>query len=155
MAKTYIKPSPISLTIQKEELLYKYPSLIERIIIKDGCLSCIMKLRPSINSREYLIKIVQKIKKRPQVWMLSPEIELYEGNRPHHIYGVDKNGHTELCVYYPEYKEWDENTMFIADTIVPWTVTWLNTYEYWLVTGIWEYAESPHGIKRKDMIRGK
>lgn len=153
MGKIYIKPTPISLTLQKEELLHRYPDLIERIVIKDGCLTCIMRLRPSCWSCEYRIEIAQKIKKQPRVWLMSPRIELYNGKKPHHIYSIDERGYARLCVYYPEYKEWDENTMYLADTFVPWTVTWLNTYEYWLVTGKWEYAESPRGIKKKDIIR--
>lgn len=153
MGKTYIKPTPISLTLQKEELRRRYPDLIERIVIKDGCLTCIMKLRPSSWSCDYRIEIAQKIKQQPRVWMMSPQIELYNGKKPHHIYGIDERGYARLCVYYPEYKEWDENTMYLADTFVPWTATWLNTYEYWLVTGVWEYAESPRGIKKKDIAK--
>ena len=41
--------------------------------------------------------------------------------------------------------------MDIALSFVPWIVTWLNTYEYWLITGEWSYDESPRTISRKDL----
>ena len=37
--------------------------------------------------------------------------------------------------------------MYIAATIVPWTVEWLAAYEGWRATGTW-YAGGPHTTKR-------
>ena len=53
----------------------------------------------------------------------------------------------ELYVYCPYYDNWNDN-MFLSDVFVPWILTWLNTYEFWLVTGTWNYDEI-HPKKRK------
>lgn len=66
---------------------------------------------------------------------------MVDGKLPHHIYGVDKFGHYRLCVYDPKRKEWNQQ-MFIAESFVPWVCTWLNTYEYWVITGVWHYDEA-------------
>jgi len=39
--------------------------------------------------------------------------------------------------------------MYIADTIVPWTVEWLAAYEGWRATGTW-YAGG-HGTERENL----
>ena len=39
-----------------------------------------------------------------------------------------------LCLYDPAQREWSPN-MFIADTIIPWTIKWLLFFEDWLGTG--------------------
>ena len=50
---------------------------------------------------------------------------------------IDKNKQiVRLCLYYPKYGEW-KNYMYIADTIIPWTIEWLYYYEMWRITGEW------------------
>lgn len=44
--------------------------------------------------------------------------------------------------------EW-RPTMYIADTIVPWTIEWLAAYEAWRATGMW-YAGG-HNTEREKM----
>ena len=147
MGKKFQPHKPVSLVLQKEELERKYPKLIEKIEVKLSQLTCIMWLKPSEHSERYKIRIEYKLRKRPKAWMIEPELQKFDGKKPHHIYGCDREGHPELCVYYPRYHEWDENRMFLADTFVPWIVTWLNTYEYWVLTGKWCYEESPRKVK--------
>lgn len=48
-----------------------------------------------------------------------------------------------LCLHVAG--EWSP-TMFIADTIVPWTVEWLVAYECWRATGLW--SAGGHGTER-------
>ena len=54
------------------------------------------------------------------------------------IYGVDEYGHPKLCVFHPS--EWN-SSMYLAESFIPWIVTWLNTYEYWQLTGEWFFDE--------------
>jgi hypothetical protein len=49
-----------------------------------------------------------------------------------------------LCLHRPE--EWAP-TLYIAETIVPWTVEWLAAYEGWKATGRW-YAGG-HATERE------
>ena len=106
--------------------------------IRNNQLRCIMTLRPSEESCEYLVKIVLHKGYKPSVWLMEPSLQLVNDKLPHHIYGFDGAGKPKLCVYHPS--EWNDR-MFIAESFVPWVITWLNTYEYWVLTGKWHYDE--------------
>lgn len=104
-------------------------------------LVCVLDIQPSPESQIYRVRITYKISDgAPKAWLIKPDMQKYNGKYPHHKYGKDENGNYQLCVYYPKYKEWNQQ-MYIADTFIPWVCTWLNTYEYWLVTGEWHYDE--------------
>lgn len=150
MAK-YNSLNPISLSLQACALKTTFKDLIEKYDIKSGTLSCVMRITLSENSDTYRVLIKYKISSRrgetfPQVWLIDPQIKTKNGKLPKHLYlsKTDSMGHVCLCLFYPGYKEWNRN-MLIANTFVPWISAWLNTYEYWLITGEWQYAESPHG----------
>lgn len=55
-----------------------------------------------------------------------------------------------LCLH--TMSEWT-SAMYIADTIVPWTVEWLAAYEGWRATGTW-YAGG-HGSEREDLPQSR
>lgn len=140
--KRYPKLKPISLTQQYYALRRYYPCLIDKIDIKSSKLTCVIRLQPSKNSTIYTVKIVYKLTDfSPRAWLISPELQKYDDEYPHHTFGQDSHGYYELCVYYPKFKEWNRQ-MFIADSYVPWICTWLNAYEYWLITGEWHYDEA-------------
>ena len=88
---------------------------------------------------------------RPRAVLLSPNLEKRDGAYPHHIYGVDKAGHAILCVYCPDKGEWSSD-MPIAKSFIPWVSTWLNTYEYWLITGEWHYDEIINHTDIKEQV---
>lgn len=152
MAKKYLRSKPYSLVVQEEELKKTYYALITSIHINRSHLYCTMKLRPSKGSIVYTIRIEYSIGNAPKVWLIAPEMERVDGKLPHHIYKADKDreGHQRLCVYYPRFYEWDGRCMLLSETFVPWIITWLNTYEYWQVTGEWVYAESPKKIRKDE-----
>ena len=58
------------------------------------------------------------------------------GRRLPHVY---RNHHDPdlpaLCVYDPEADEWDPS-MFLVDTIIPWTSDWLFFFEGWEIDGV-------------------
>ena len=149
MAK-YPKMPPLSLMQQMYGLQSTYRN-IEFCGISLGVLTCIMQITPSENSGNYRVRIKYKLSLKngeyyPRVWLLDPPMQKREGKYPSHIYvtRADAAGHQCLCLFYPGYNEWNRNTL-ISSTIVPWISAWLNTYEYWLITGEWQYPESPHG----------
>ena len=102
--------------------------------------SCIMNIMPSENSDTYKVEISYKCGYYPKVKLLSHKIEERNGKLPHHIYGFDKNGHALLCVFHQESGEWNKD-MLISKSFIPWVSTWLNAYEFWLITGEWHYDE--------------
>lgn len=137
-----MKSQSIPLVQQELKIRNLYGDLIESIHIVKSELICIMNLQPSEHSDMYKVKIAYKISDvSPKVWLLSPELQKVDGKAPHHVYGKDKNGHHQLCVYHPRRKEWNQQ-MFIAESFIPWVCTWLNTYEYWVITGEWHYDEA-------------
>ena len=143
MAYRFLKPKIPTLIQQRISLEQTYSGLIDSCDIFCGELRCMMHLQPSMESETYLVKITYKYTDRfPKVWLLHPKVEKVNGKYPHHIYEWDNKGNPRLCVYYPGYKEWNPN-MDIARSFIPWIVTWLNTYEYWIITGQWIYDESP------------
>ena len=113
---------------------------IENYAIHRNRFEIVMNIMPSDNSSTYKVKLICQQGRSPMVILLSPLLEQKDGRYPHHIYKIYKSGQAKLCVYYPGNNEWDNN-MSIATTFIPWISTWLNAYEYWLITGEWHYDE--------------
>ena len=135
------KYEPIGLPLQKFYLEQLYSDLIESCTIKKRTLKCDINLQPSGESNVYRIRIMYRLKDySPKAWLLSPALEIRNGEYPHHLYEPDREGHPQLCVFDPGADEWNWQ-MSIATSFIPWIVSWLNTYEYWLITGEWHYAE--------------
>lgn len=140
--KRYLKAQPLTVVHQAIRIYQLYYNLVETINIANSELICVINLQPSRHSDIYKIKIKYKVSdKAPKAWLISPDLKKYEGKLPHHTYGKDDYGHYQLCVYYPKDKNWNQQ-MFIADSFIPWICTWLNAYEYWLITGEWHYEEA-------------
>lgn len=138
-----MRNKPLSLIQQRIAIQQNYSGVIESISTEKNTLHCVLKLQPSMESCMYQVRIAYKLSDGfPKVWLLSPELQKVNGRYPHHIYGFDEMHHPRLCVYYPGYREWN-NAMSIAETFIPWIITWLSTYEYWQITGAWFYDESP------------
>lgn len=133
------------------EIKKLYSNIESAVLTKDN-FTVIMNITPSENSQTYKVEITYRYGYRPRAILLSPELQQKDGKYPHHIYGVDKNGQAKLCVYCPHLGEWDED-MSIATSFIPWVSTWLNTYEYWLITGEWHYDEIVgHGDLSKEGV---
>ena len=96
-------------------------------------------ITPTEDSETYTIDIKYKLGFRPRVLLINPTLKTFNDKKPHHLYG-EEHGFPLLCLYYPEYEEWNK-FCYIADTIVPWVSTWLFAYEYWLITGEWHFSE--------------
>jgi len=149
MGHKFSKATPIGLPVQLMQLKQTYSDLIIESGIKGSMLSCTMLLTPSFESETYKVLITYKLSNfSPCSWLIEPKIELHENKLPKHLYGFDAKGHPRLCVYNPKANEWTRQ-MLIATSYVPWIITWLNTYEYWLITGEWNYPAVSHG-KKKD-----
>lgn len=124
-----------------------YSNIESSSITKNG-FTCIMNITPSENSDTYKVEISYQHGYYPKAKLLSHKLEKRNGNYPHHIFGMDKNGCARLCVFHQDSKEWNSD-MLISKSFIPWVSTWLNTYEYWLITGEWHYAEIINGKDKK------
>lgn len=102
-------------------------------------------LRPTPASRKYRVRISFANNTRPDVHVLAPDLFALAGGRPlPHIF-IPKQHPASLCLYRGKYGDWTRS-MYVCDTIVPWTAEWLLNYELWLATGEWlGGGEHPQG----------
>jgi hypothetical protein len=128
-----IRKQEISLVVQEYKLKKYFPD--SKSFIRNDELVWKGYLQPSELSQKYLIKIVYRRERHPDVYVLEPKpLTLAEEKTSlEHVYDTKKQ---HICIYYKRAKEWDE-TKFIADIIVPWVSEWLLHYEYWVTTGSW------------------
>jgi hypothetical protein len=75
------------------------------------------------------------------VTLLAPELELTSPfapgePTPHLYWNLDAPTRSVLCLFDPATDEWSRD-MALADTIIPWTIDWLASYEGWRATGVW------------------
>ena len=143
MAK-YQKIKGLTIAQQKAGILYTYGKLVSFMSKNRETVDCLIKLQPSEESRVYTVRIRYNGYGFPHAWMIEPDLEQYDGLDPHHIYGKDKNGHPELCVYHPGEDNWNSQKS-LASVFIPWVITWIHTYEIWLITGMWLYPEAGDG----------
>jgi hypothetical protein len=74
------------------------------------------RVRPSLLSRAYLIRIELNRDSVPRAFVLEPDLEaLADGRRLPHVY----RGPLRLCLYLPKSGEW-LGSMRIDQTFVPW-----------------------------------
>lgn len=156
MAKRYPKAKTVSpfvqLVTQYARIKSTYTNIKSAQMNKHSrSFEIVMDITPSENSNTYEVKISYEIGKKPQAILLSPALKEYDGKMPHHIYGFDKNGHAILCVYCPYKGEWT-SSMPIAESFIPWVSTWLNTYEYWLITGEWKTTTKLNVVHQKNEV---
>jgi hypothetical protein len=89
-------------------------------------------------ARHYTVRITYAVGRFPRVVVVDPPLVPDKDGRLPHLY---REG--SLCLH--EAHEWDES-MFIVDSIIPWTAEWLAHYELWKWSGEWygdgEGAES-------------
>ncbi len=118
----------------------------EKSYLRGNALHALIRLQPNVLSEVYKVKLVYKVCKKNhhkylRVHVLSPDLVLHEeAEVPQHVY----NNNGRLCLYFPKANEWDA-TMKIADYIIPWISEWIYFHENWVVTGVWEGGEAPHG----------
>jgi hypothetical protein len=90
--------------------------------------------QPTPISRQYLIEISYRHYKRPNVYVIEPDLlALTDGRKLPHVYQQDP---PDLCLYMPNTGEWSPEK-WISKTIVPWSFVWLYYYENWLATDHW------------------
>lgn len=75
------------------------------------------------------------------VTLISPELQLSTDKAPGeeipHLYRNESNLRmSRLCLFDPATTEWAPGNV-LAETIIPWTIDWLASYEGWRATGEW------------------
>jgi hypothetical protein len=123
----------LNLAVQDLNLRHRFPRFtVER---SNGVWTWRGNLQPRPSSPVYQVSIRCRHGGVPIVRVLSPALA---PNAPH-LYRGGK-----LCLYWPEEWRWYGDEL-IAETILPWTASWLFYYELWLDTGKW-LGPSSHAI---------
>ncbi len=103
---------------------------------------------PTPLSGNYKLKLHYKKKVGVALYVLEPKLMLAPGWKVlPHVYSTPKQ---ELCLYYPEAREWNPG-LFYVHTIIPWACEWLYHYEIWAGTGAWHGG----GIEHNEEADGK
>ena len=89
-------------------------------------------LQPATACETYRVHLSYRLGWHPQVTIRAPELEPNEHGILPHFYPDSGT----LCLYDPMSDEWTSKRV-LADTILPWTATWLINYEIWTVTRVW------------------
>jgi hypothetical protein len=130
-SRFYPKIAPLAVRAQIARMHILYPGL-QRVSWKLGVVVWEGSLMPTDVSAMYRVSISYRLRDAPKVFVATPQLRRnWNGQKIPHRYADGS-----LCLYYPEYGEWT-SSMFIAETIVPWTALWLYHYEVWHSTGEW------------------
>ena len=88
------------------------------------------KLQPGDMTATYTVRISYSPGQRPLVDVLDPKlVSREEGGSVPHTFRPGR-----ICLHLRD--EWD-STMYLHETIVPWSSLWLYYYEMWHATGEW------------------
>jgi len=93
------------------------------------------ELTPTPLSRAYCVEIELRQCNRPKVFVRTPcLLDLANGRKIPHLYCQNP---AELCLYYPEFKQWTHSHS-LARTVIPWSSLWLYYFEDWMIDGEWK-----------------
>ena len=147
MEKNRFKIKHIPLSIQGRNLKNLFPK--SYLSIHRNCLTWDANFTPTHLSETYRIQLKYKLKSRPDVFVISPELVIPEGEKLPHIFPSDNS----LCLYYPGIGEWSGDKL-LSNTIVPWISDWLLHYEIWLSCEEWcGGGRHPSSRKEKEQFK--
>lgn len=89
------------------------------------------RVRPTISSLDYFVRIEYDGRLAPKVWVDEPQLVPRDGeDKIPHMYNQER-----VCAFMPPV-DWSA-AMYIADYVVPRISQWLLFYELWHTTGEW------------------
>jgi hypothetical protein len=124
----------LSLAQQALALRRAFPQV--KVLMRGTVLTWTGPISPTPLSRCYTVRVTYRAGEHPRVAVIDPPLQPDENGHLPHFY---RDG--SICLYAAG--EWDAS-MFIADTILPWTAEWLAHYELWKRSGRW-HGDDPVG----------
>jgi hypothetical protein len=132
MGSKYLKLKKLTVSQQAYILSSMYPGSYCKF--HKNKLDWIGIIVPTPLSGLYTVNVIYRQGYNPRTYVQDPQLSLLPGKKLPHVYSQIEQ---RLCLYYPSKRpQWDES-MHIAETIVPWASEWLLFYELWLATGEW------------------
>lgn len=157
MAKPHKPLKPRSAQVQVKRMEQRWPDLKPRMIEKNDAIAWLGPLRGF--QMKYQVAIIWEWINPaavPLVHVLDPPLSPKAGtdfiDLPHLNYDHHQPEDSALCLFDPDAGEWN-NTMLIADRIVPWASEWLHYYEIWHLTGVWHGSNAPGPISVGEILR--
>lgn len=148
---------PRSVQVQFKRMEHRWPGLIPKLLSENRFIAWIGPLRGF--QMKYNVAVIwewQNPRATPLVHVLDPPITPRPGtdfiDLPHLNYDHQAPEDSALCLFDPDAGEWD-NTMLIADRIVPWASEWLHYYEIWHLDGVWRGSNAPGPISAGEILR--
>jgi hypothetical protein len=125
----YFDRRDLTLVQQAYYMSVDYPGFVGRMM--KNAIEWVGSVKPTPMSDTYLIRIYYKIPDRPEVIVLSPELQVASGH--HHLPHTFPPEWKRLCLHMSP----DWNSQKPVNWIVPWIALWLYFYEIWRVTSVW------------------
>ena len=124
----FFKSAALSVGQQIGRMSSAHPEL--RMMISRNCVTWRGEIQPSPISSIYAVVIEYRLRRRPKVRVIQPELQ--KGRSGNEIPHTFSDG--SVCLH--RYED-SSPMMYISDTIVPWLALWLFYYEVWQATGQW------------------
>lgn len=127
------KKRGFSAKAQLERILKDFPNaqVLKR---KGNSFEIQLKIRPTICSKTYDIKIVFERFEGVKIYVINEVLRVAENRKKlPHVYSHKQQ---RLCLYSVSKEEWTREKLIVS-TIIPWTSDWLFYYELWLPNGEW------------------
>jgi len=129
----YPKQAKLTLAQHAAGLRTMYPNAV--VSTKKGILTWRDTIQPMALARRYLVELTYQLGRKPIIRVVEPNLrDLAGGRHIEHLYSQEKQ---ELCVYYPDGREWNAQKS-LANTVVLWAHEWLIHFESWLFTCVWD-----------------
>lgn len=129
---SYIRAQSLSLVVQRLHLQRRYAGYGE---IRRSQLRWEQVIRPHSLAHAYRCRLEHTLGDYPRVFCLEPTLSEIAGARklPH---VRSRTEPIELCLFMYQRESWND-TMKLADVVVPLTAYWLAHFEEWLFSGYW------------------
>jgi hypothetical protein len=128
-----LSPRPVSLAAQLMRLQRRFPDGTGGIF--RSRLTWELAIQPHALAHTYHCQLEHKLQDYPKVYCLEPALSvLAAGRKLPHVYC-----RTEpicMCLFMRRRECWNDS-MNLADLVVPLTFFWLANFEEWLYSGVW------------------
>lgn len=123
-----------------ETLSYRFKDSPPKWIARDKFMVWEYTYKSVSCGRQYTICLNYERGFAPRVWIVEPDFfKLTDLNFPH----VYKEQSNMLCLYHPHDFQWHRNKDLIQ-TIILWSMLWIEFFEIFLETGKWYGPEANH-----------
>jgi hypothetical protein len=128
-----VPPKRFSLAIQLSRLKERFPQGFGEI--QKSHLIWNQEIRPHILAHDYSCRLEYSLGEHPKMLCMYPALSLLaKGRTLPHVYSSSEP--VCLCLFMKRNECWNDS-MMLADVVVPLSYYWLANFEDWLFSGEW------------------